>query len=51
MTDTAKAFFAGFFVVIGLFIIFTSSWTSGIIESLGGALSSVGTGLETGKKS
>ena len=51
MSDTAKAFFAGFFAVIALFIVFTSSWTSGIIDSLGGGLAKVGTGLETGKTS
>lgn len=46
--NTARTFFVLFFSAIIVVIIFGSKWTSGIIGSLGGSLSSVATGIESG---
>lgn len=59
----AEIFFVGFFAVIGLAIVFVQAGSKGgganqsggtqagsIIGALGNALTSVGTGLETGNK-
>lgn len=49
MKDVSTAFFAGFFTVIALAILFVKSDnTSSIISSLGNSLAKLGASLESG---